>query len=72
MDKPRKVYLPTEEQMESITTRLSALSRYVGPENSRTISMVLDELCRAETIHDREPLDEVIVKLAAAVKVGEQ
>ena len=72
MDRPRKVYLLTEEQMDSITTKLSALSRYVGPENSQTLTLALTELNRAETIHDREPLDEVIEKLFAAVKGGAQ
>ena len=58
--------------MDSITTKLSALSRYVAPEPRRTLILALTELNRAESIGRREPLDEVIGKLNTAMEGGEQ
>ena len=63
----RKVYLLTEEQMCSIGTKLSSLSRYVGPENSRTLTLALTELNRAETISSDDPLYSVFAKLSVTL-----
>ena len=65
----RKVYLLTEEQMDSITTKLSALSRYVCPENSRTLTLALTELNRAETIHADDSILEGTEKIRKALKL---
>lgn len=69
MDRPRKVYLLTEEQVDSITTKLSALSRYVAPENSQTLTLALAELNRAETIHSDEYFTTMIDKILDAMGV---
>lgn len=69
MDKPKKVYLLTEEQMDSITTKLSALSRYVDPDNSKTLTLALTELNRAETISSDEYFTTMINKILDAMGV---
>lgn len=65
----RKVYLLTEEQMNSITTKLSALSRYVDAENSRTLTLALAELNRAETISSDEYFTTMVDKILDAMGV---
>ena len=70
MDRPRKVYLLTEEQMDSIMTRLSSMSRYVGPEESRTITKMLGELHMVEHIDQSERTDISLLKFIATMKGG--
>lgn len=70
MDKPRKVYLLTQEQMDSIGTKLSAMSRYVDDANRRTLTIAITELNKAVSINERECLDGAVDKLMAAMKGG--
>ena len=69
----RKVYLLTEEQMGDVNYLLCTANKDLKDNNiSRLVSKAINELAQAKTIHDREPLDKVIAKLAAAVKGGGQ
>lgn len=63
----KKVYLLSEEQMQSITTRLSALGRSLDAEKSKPLTLVLDELSRLEHIKGDEYFTKMIDKILAAM-----